>query len=95
MCKINALFSSYYAVSSLRYVGSYLIMCSFHGVILYINCFVLLPFRYTLRRFGLALFSFHNVLLSFGYELFLFGVGSFHSVIGPLNMLFLFDYALI
>ena len=33
MCKINALFLLYYAVSSLCYVVSYLVMCSFHGAV--------------------------------------------------------------
>ena len=60
MFKINGLFSLYYAVSLLHYVVSDLGMCSFHGVKL---GFVLLLFGYTLRRFGFAVFSFHNVLL--------------------------------
>ena len=45
--KTNALFSSHYAVSLLRYAVSYLIMCSFHGVI---------PLYY------LVLCSYHSVI---------------------------------
>ena len=73
--KINALFSLYYAVPSLYYVVSDLVMCSFLGVTSLYQ--LVLLFGYTLRRFGFALFSFHNVVLSFGNELFLFGSGLF------------------
>ena len=67
MCKINVLFSLYYAVSSLRYVVSCLVMFFSWGYTFISFGFVLLPFGYILKRFGFALFSFHNVLLSFGF----------------------------
>lgn len=82
ICKINALFLLYHAVSSFHFVLHFIWLCFlFMGLYIYIFCFVLWLFGNILRWFGLALFSFHNVRLSFGYELFSFCFGFFECVL--------------
>ena len=62
------------------------------GYIFILFGFVFLPFGYTLRRLGFALLSYFCLSVMSSFYL---GLGSFHSVMGSLNMLSLFGYALI
>ena len=89
-------FSLYYAVLSLRYAVSYLIMCTFHGVIL-LYYLVLSSYHSDIPEEDLALHSFHSIMYfcHLVMSTFYLDMGSFHSVIGSLNMLSLFGYALI